>query len=149
MSNTPELMEEGIVLDLQGPLATVEVRQGGCAASCGAGCICAADAQQKVIIVQAINRASAQAGQRVRLAMHPNRVLGLAALAYLFPLVLLFAGALAGPTLFAALGFSLAVDPARAITAIVGLVLGFVFLKLIFSRVKPDGSFTPIIIETL
>lgn len=149
MSQQPELLEEGVILTEDGPLATVRVERASCATECGSGCVCAMDAQGKTLIVQAINRAAAHAGDRVRLAMHPNRVLGMAALAYLFPLVLLFAGAIAGPALFGALGLEIAVDAARALTSLVGLALGFVLLKLAFLRVKPSGTFTPIVVEIL
>jgi sigma-E factor negative regulatory protein RseC len=149
MSHQPDLMEEGVVLAQAGPLATVRVQQGSCASSCGSGCICAADVQDKTLVVQAINRAAAGVGDRVRIAMTPGRVLGMAALAYLFPLVLLFAGAVAGPALFAALGLGLVGDPARAVAAMTGLALGLLALKVIFARVKPDGGFTPVVVEIL
>ena len=143
-----DLLEEGTVLAVEGPLATVRVaRCGACSASCAAAGSCMIEAEQQTIVVQAVNRAQAQEGDVVRLALHPGRLLGMAALAYLMPLLFLFLGAFAGPWLSAAFGLTLSIDLARGLTALLGLALGLVVLKIAFARVKPTGSFTPVVIE--
>lgn len=144
------LLEEGTVLAVDPPMATVRVERGDACASCGSGCMCAADpSNHKIMMVQAVNRAEAGVGDRVKIALEPEKFLSLAALAYLLPLVFLFAGAFLGPTITAATGLSLTGDPARAVFSLVGLVVGIIVLKLIFLRVKPTGTFTPVLVEVM
>lgn len=154
MSEHNTLIEEGVVVVADGPLATVRVeRRGACGTSgsapCGDGCSCSLGGENKTLLVRAINRAAAHEGERVKLSMQSSQVLGMAALAYLLPLVLLFIGALSGPVVFQALGLTFTGDPARAVAAIAGLVLGIGLLKLIFLRVKPGSILTPIIVEVV
>lgn len=149
MEKPDTLCEQGTVLTVEGSLATVRVARGGsCGASCP-GCLVSLEGDRKTVLVQAVNRAKAREGDQVRLALGPGRLVGMAALAYLLPLVFLFFGAFAGPWLGAALGLSLSIDLARALASLLGLAVGLSAIKLVFSRVKPSGSFTPVIVEIL
>lgn len=144
------LLEEGRVLAAEGPLATVRVERHSSCASCGAGCVCAEPEKgPKIMLVRAVNRVGAREGDRVKIALEPEKLVSMAALAYLMPLVFLFLGAFFGPQITALFGWTLAVDLARALLSLVGLAVGIVLLKLIFLRVKPSGTFTPILIEIL
>ena len=144
------LLEEGTVLAVEHLLATVRVERSSSCASCSVGCMCAGGENgNKIMMVQAVNRAGARIGDRVRIALEPEKLVTLSALAYLFPLIFLFLGAFLGPALAAWLGLKLAGDPARAVFSLVGLALGIGMLKLIFLRIKPSGRFTPVLIEVI
>ncbi len=144
------LLEEGRVLSAEGLLATVRVERHSSCASCGVGCACAEpESGPKIMLVRAVNRVGAHEGDRVKIALEPEKLVSMAALAYLMPLVFLFLGAFFGPQVTALFGWTPAVDLARALLSLVGLAFGVVLLKIIFMRVKPTGTFTPILVEIL
>lgn len=144
------LLEEGKVLAADDLMATVCVERHTSCASCDVGCACAEPEKgPKIMMVRAINRVGAHEGDRVKIALEPEKLVSMAALAYLMPLVFLFLGAFVGPQVAGLFGWSLAVDLSRALMSLVGLAFGILLLKLIFLRVKPSGSFTPILIEIL
>lgn len=148
--NADVLCEQGTVLSVTDNLATVRVERSSACAFCGSHCVCGLDENgPKIIMIQAINHVEAHAGDLVKIAFEPQKLVALSALAYMLPLVFLFVGALLGPALTALLHLPLDGDPARAVMSLVGLVIGVGVVKLIFLRVKPAGRFTPILIEIL
>jgi len=100
---------------------------------------------QKPKTTQVINPISAQVGERVMVGLAEEVFLKTALLVYLLPLSGLFAGAALG--LFTA-GQSELRDLYSGLGGLLGLVVSALALKLLASKIAPDGA-QPIILRRL
>jgi len=124
-----------VVQLLEAPFALVQASQGGSCGQCsGKGCgasklsqlFCTKPRQFKVN-----NRINARIGDEVVVSVLEGTVLRGIGLVYLFPLLLLFAGAAVGSSWAEGLAQR---DGYAAMGALLGLIVGFVFAKWYSSR---------------
>ena len=81
---------EGLVIKRHGSMADVRIKR---ESACGSDCASCGGCQDKSFIVSAKNDADANEGDRVKLYLPTGKVYISAALVYLLPVLLLFAGA--------------------------------------------------------
>jgi sigma-E factor negative regulatory protein RseC len=131
-----ELSEHGIIEKTDGRSAWVRVERSSACASCPSRSECKVELG-KGVLVEVENSAGCRPGDRVRLSMGSGSFLKSTLVAYIFPVVALVAGALAGSQLVPGAGLS--GDAASVFTGFGAMALYFVVLKLS----DRSGSRTP------
>ena len=98
---------------------------GGNCVSCGGAC-----AANSRLYVVAVNRARASVGEKVRIASGTAGILSVAALVYLFPLVLLFLG-------YAASAMLRLTEPLSIVVSLLSFAAGVALVVLLGRRRRP------------
>ncbi|MGI6004074.1 MAG: SoxR reducing system RseC family protein [Christensenellales bacterium] len=133
------MTEQGEVVRVEGRTAHVLFKRTSACGRCGACGMLSGEAET---VVEVPNTLSAQVGQYVELELSGANVLWASAIAYLIPLALLVAGAVAGGALS---GFFPLVqaDMLRAVCALLGTAIGFAAVWLLNPLVSRSGKFEP------
>ncbi|MGI6161280.1 MAG: SoxR reducing system RseC family protein [Christensenellales bacterium] len=133
------MVETGTVIKTEGKLAIVRFKRHAACGSCKA---CGMSSDDDSVEITAHNAAGATAGDYVRVALKSSSVMGASALAYILPLVFLFAGVglgyATGPV--AALG---GVEETAAVFGLGLCILSFAGLKLMDGMFRRSGKFAP------
>jgi sigma-E factor negative regulatory protein RseC len=150
------MAERGIVTGVNGPYADVAVRRGmSCEGSCeGCGCSCGnlnlfESGQNREFVVKAKNTAGAHEQDVVVLSLSDGAFFKGSFIAYIVPIVLLFAGAGLGPWGATQLGLSLSTDAAAALFGSAFFVLAFVAVGLYTRRARGSEQDVPEIVEVV
>jgi len=139
--------EEGIVTRLDATGAWVRTVRGDCCESCTSKSMCHTVGGGREMEVPAVNAAGACVGDRVVLKMNTAPFLKATFLIYLFPVLLLMAGAMVGEWMARSSG---AYSPLPA--ALVGfgsLAFGLVVMKLAADRLARRQSYRPRIVRVI
>ena len=139
---------EAVVIKIEDSVAYVQAdRKSSCSgcseSSCGTS-VLANFFGQKTPLYRAHNEAGAKVGDRVVVGMNESALFQGTLLLYLFPLLLLFVGALAGSALAATVD---ARDGYSVLGAAIGLAAGFLGLKLFTVRLGLGKKFQPVILS--
>lgn len=141
---------EAVVVKTENAVAYVQAERksscSGCSeSSCGTS-VLANFFGQRTPLYRASNEVGAKVGDRVVVGLDESALFKGTLLLYLFPLLLLFAGAVAG----SALAVSAAVeDGYSAAGAFIGLAAGFLGLKFLSARMGMGRRFQPVILSRM
>lgn len=141
--------QTAIVTDVSSHLATVQVVRESTCGQCQSQKVCGTQTLSKVLgkrfsSVQALNRINAQIGDVVVIGLRERVLLKSAFLVYIFPLVLLFAGALCAKLLVSGSRMEQLVV---VFAGLAGFAYGFYRIrKLMHVRAK-DDDYTPVILN--
>jgi len=139
-------MEEiGVVKSTSGVLAIVSVERKSACEQCSGGCkITDAGAE-----LEAINRAKAIKGQKVRVVLRPYSYLKGSMVVYGLPALALILGAVAGKELFSRIFYFTDPDIVSAIFGFGGFILTFIAVKIWSARIEKETAYKPVIEEIL
>ncbi len=137
--------ETGRVASLEVGFAWVESERQSSCGSCAANKGCGTATLQKVMgnkytRVKAINPISLQVGDLVVIGIQEQALLKGSFFAYIMPLILLLLGALLFEILFASEGMII-------FGGLLGLILGFVFLKYLSSKIATDERYQAVVLR--
>lgn len=137
-------MEEiGIVKSVDGPLARVVLsRRGSCCDSCEKE---SCDIPEEGVETEAINKAGAKVGQRVKVVMEPYTFIKGALILYVFPLIALFAGAFLGKIYLSRVFEKTDSELLAAIGAIVAFLASLLIVKLLSGRMSKKTEYRSVI----
>jgi sigma-E factor negative regulatory protein RseC len=141
---------EAVVVKIEHGVAYVQAeRKTSCSScsesSCGTS-VLANYFGQKTQLYRASNDVGAKVGDRVVVGMNESALFKGTLLLYLFPLLLLFVGAVAG----SALADSADVKDGYSVAgAFIGLVAGFIGLKLLSAKIGLGRQFQPVILSRM
>ncbi len=99
--------------------------------------------------IEAINKAGAVAGQKVRVLVHTYAYMKGSMVVYGFPALMLVIGAVIGKELMPGIVPSLEADSLSAITGFSFLILSFILIKIWAGSQTRKTSSTPVIEEIL
>jgi sigma-E factor negative regulatory protein RseC len=137
--------EIGVVKSTKGILAIVSLERKSACEQCTAGCkITDAGAE-----LEAINRAKAMTGQKVRVALKPYSYLKGSLIVYGLPALSLIIGAVAGKEFFSRFFHSLEPDIVSALFGFGAFILAFVTVKIWSTRIESNTSYMPVVEEIL
>ena len=141
---------EAVVVKVEHTVAYVQAeRKSNCSScsesSCGTS-VLANFFGQKTPLYRASNEVGAKVGDRVVVGMEESALFKGTLLLYLFPLLLLFVGAVMGSVLADTADVK---DGYSAAGAVIGLVAGFLGLKLFSSKMGMGGQFQPVILSRM
>jgi sigma-E factor negative regulatory protein RseC len=141
---------EAVVVKIEHAVAYVQAeRKSSCSScsesSCGTS-VLANFFGQKAPLYRASNEVGAKVGDRVVVGLNESALFKGTLLLYLFPLLLLFVGAVAGSVL--AVGADVK-DGYSVAGAFIGLVAGFLGLKILSSKMGMDRQFQPVILSRM
>lgn len=123
------MTEYGEVVDIRGNTAFVKFKRSAACGRCGA---CGILSNQNDIVVEMPNELQAQVGELVSVQIKMRKALKASAIAYVFPLIMLFAGVFAGWLLSDVWGVFENADVTMALCAIVFVILSFLLLKIAY-----------------
>lgn len=139
-------MEEiGVVKGINGIMARVSVERKSACDQCKAGCRVTEEGAE----IEAINKAKAEIGQRVRVVMKPYSYLKGSILIYGLPALALILGAVIGKEFLS--GFFKTTDPdiVSATSGFGAFIVSLVVVKLLSSRMERKTEYKPVIEEIL
>jgi sigma-E factor negative regulatory protein RseC len=136
--------EEGIVTKINGhasQTAWVRTSQSSACKSCSSRHSCSQDGQGKEREVEAINLVGAEVGDRIQISIETGSLLKATFLLYVFPVICMLCGGLAGNRLSAYIG--LAPSPAAALAAAVAFVGAMVVVRMGAGRMALKTEYRP------
>jgi len=137
--------EIGIVKSINGVIATVSVERKSACEQCAAGCKITDSGAE----IEAVNRAKATIGQRVRVELKPYSYLKGSTIVYGLPALALVVGAVAGKELFSGLFRTMDGDIVSAIFGFGAFIIAFLLIKLWSMRFEKKTEYKPVIEEIL
>lgn len=140
-------MEEiGVVMSVEGPMAKVLVERKSACDKCAAGtCTLTGGGAE----LEALNKARAEVGQKVKVALKPYTYLKGSFLLYGLPALSLIVGAVLGKEYFSKWFDGTNPDTVSAIAAFGLFALSFIVVKLWSMRAEKKIKYTPVIEEIL
>lgn len=142
------LEAEGVVIRVGEEGSYVETSRASACGSCSSKQACGTTSLSRLLgsktsAFKVLNPIGARTGERVIIGLEGAALLKSSVLAYLLPLALMFAGAMTG-SLLASADMK---DAYSAWGAGVGLMFGFVALKLVTARAGNQRQFQPVILR--
>lgn len=139
---------QAVVMKIEDSIAYVQAERksscSGCSESnCGTS-VLANFLGQKAPLYRANNALGAKVGERVVVGLEESALFKGTLLLYLFPILLLFAGAVAGSALADTAD---AREACSVAGAVIGLVAGFLWLKVLSARIGLEKKFQPVILS--
>jgi sigma-E factor negative regulatory protein RseC len=139
-------MEEiGVVKSISGAMATVSVDRKSACEQCAAGCKITGSGAE----IEAVNRAKAEVGQKVRVELKPYAYLKGSIIVYGLPALALIIGAVAGKEFFSGLFPAVDPDTMSAIFGFGAFITSFVLIKFWSVRAEKKTELKPVIEEIL
>lgn len=145
----PELIkEQGVVIELKGNQAKVQVKESPACESCPGHGACHAIGSmfgKRVMVTEALNQEGAQVGQQVVVSFKSEQVPKASLIMFIIPVVGLLAGAI--------LGYYLNVGGNRDLSALIFSILGvtatFIGIRQYCKRYEQDPSYKPTIVQVI
>ena len=139
--------ERGIVIKIDSTTAWVKTTRTSACKTCSAKSSCNVVESGKEMEVQAINEAGAQVGDRIIISIETASLLKASFLLYVFPILLMIAGAVIGQKA----GPLLDIDPSAfsAIVAFLFFFISFWFVKSRGNQMARKNEYKPKIIRIL
>jgi sigma-E factor negative regulatory protein RseC len=137
-------IEEGIVTKIgehASQTAWVKTSQSSACKSCSARNSCNGDSKGKVREVEAINLVGAKVGDRIQISIRTGALLKATFLLYIFPVISMLCGGLAGNSLGSYLG--LKPSPAAALTAALAFLGAMIIVRLRAGRMALKLEYRP------
>jgi positive regulator of sigma E activity len=140
--------KEGLVLNIkENGLARVVTRREQACDGCGSSACCPAMGATSSMVIEALNRAGAGAGDSVRVSMKPRSPVKSAAILYMIPTAGLVAGVVFSSYLTRR--WSMDETTLSMILSLGGLVLGFMISFLINSWLARTRGYAPVVTRIL
>lgn len=140
------IKEQGVVIDLKGDQAKVQMEESPACESCpGRGCCNAIGSLfgKKVRVMEALNQQGARVGQQVVVSFKSEEVHKASLIMFIIPVIGLLAGAI--------LGYYLNIggnrDVSSLICSILGVTVTFLAIRQYCTRYDQDTSYRPSIIK--
>ena len=141
------LLEEGLVVGVDGEVAQVRVARGSSCGGCSEKGACSPlDPAGQEIVIHVENRLDVHPGQRVVVGVEENMVLRGAMWIYALPLVTFFSGYWLGGRLAPAGGGE---SNSAIVGALIGLVVGIVAVYWRFSHASTAAAYRPRLVKAL
>ena len=137
--------EIGIVKSVSGTIATVSVERKSACEQCAAGCKITGSGAE----MEAVNRAKAKVGQKVRIELQPFSYLKGSIIVYGFPALALIIGAVVGKDFFSRLFPAVDPDVVSAVCGFGAFIICFVLIKIWSMRAEKKTEYKPVIEEIL
>ena len=135
----------GLVTEIKGDIATVNLQRHLVCESCGR-CGLLSGANKREIIVEALNPIKAEKGQRVIMESDDRQVIFLAFMLYMVPILTLVGGIVVWLTLLApALGLLDRQELPAVIFGFALMTLVYILIRIWDRRVKDDPRYKPVI----
>lgn len=143
--------ERAQVTSVSGEFAWIETFRKSACQSCSANKGCGTGALndyfgKRMDKIKVLNPIGAKAGDKVIVGLQEDALLWGSLAIYLVPLVAMIMGAVIGQTGAANLGFA-ASDGVAVVSGLIGLGLGFVWVKFFSKKVSTDNRYQPIILR--
>lgn len=140
---------QATVIRAEGEAAYVQARNTSSCGACSSGSGCGAKTLVEIFggparEFRALNQAGAKPGDNVVVGLEDGALLKGSFTVYLVPLALLFLGAIAASQLAPAIALR---DVYSICGGVVGLLLGFVGVRLYAQRISASGRFQPVILR--
>lgn len=130
--------EEGVVVEVRGAAAVVKLEETGGCGSCASAGTCKAGSGGRLL--EAENRASASAGDRVMVSIPGGSFIRASFIVYMVPVIMLFAGAFLGGEYGPSIYGGLTADSWQALGGVLFLALSAAGLRLYDRMVKKVGQ---------
>jgi len=137
--------EIGIVKSIQGVIATVSVERKSACEQCAAGCKVTDSGAE----IEAVNRAKATIGQKVRVELKPYTYLKGSIIIYGLPALALILGAVVGKEFFSGLFRTMDPDIVSAMFGFGAFIVSFILIKFWSMRLEKKTEYKPVIEEIL
>jgi len=137
--------EEGIVLSVEGSIASVRMVEGGGCEGCSSSGSCKVASGGRVL--EADNKAGAKPGDSVTVRIEASSFLKASFIVYMVPVIFLFIGAAAGGRFGPGIYGGISVDNWQAIGGVLFLALSLFGIRLYNRRVKLVKGMMPVIIK--
>ena len=137
--------EEGIITGTNRSMAWVKTVRSKACESCDACDSCESNDKSKEQIVQVSNTINAREGDRVVIGFKTAPLLKLTFMLYIFPIILLIAGAATGQSLAPRFG----TDPSLTslLAGLASFALSFIIIRTISNRLSNNKEFKPFLIR--
>jgi len=135
--------EEGIILEIHGRIATVQLKSAGACSRCKAGCM----ERNGFMVAEAENPVGAKAGDTVSLGLDSKKALIASFVVFGLPLLALFIGVIATNLVTERIGYQ-----NQTLSIIVGLIaflLMFIPVKAYDRHLKKSGACSITIVEII
>lgn len=145
----PELIEEqGVVIELKGNQAKVQMKENPACGSCPGHSACHAIGSmfgKRVMVMEALNQEEAQVGQQVVVSFKSEQLPKASLIMFIIPVIGLLAGAI--------LGYHLNVGGNRDLSAVIFSILvvtaTFMGIRRYCKKYERDPSYRPTIIQVI
>lgn len=145
----PESIEEqGVVIELKGNQAKVQMKESPACESCPGHGACHAIGSifgKRIMVMEALNQKGAQPGQRVVVSFKSEQLPKASLIMFIIPVAGLLIGSI--------FGYSLNVGENRNISSLIfgilGITVTFLAIKRYCKKYEQDPSYTPIIIRVV
>ncbi|OGW38190.1 MAG: hypothetical protein A2X58_05160 [Nitrospirae bacterium GWC2_56_14] len=138
--------EEGIVAEVQGSVAKVEILKKSACEQCAASGTCHPGDQE---LMEADNPLGAVKGQKVKVVVAPQLYLKASIILYGIPMAAMVAGAILGKNAAVAYAGEANSDLWAFIAGMTCLVISFYFIRLYNNKVEKTREYKPVIVEIL
>jgi sigma-E factor negative regulatory protein RseC len=138
--------EEGIVAEVQGNIAKVEILKKSACENCAASGTCHPGDQE---LMEADNPLGAVKGQKVKVVVAPQLYLKASIILYGIPMAAMVAGAILGKNAAVAYAGEANSDLWAFIAGMTCLVISFYFIRLYNNKVEKTREYKPVIVEIL
>jgi sigma-E factor negative regulatory protein RseC len=138
--------EEGIVAEVHGTIAKVEILKKSACENCSASGTCHPGDQD---LMEADNPLGAVKGQRVKVVVAPQVYLKASLILYGIPMVAMVTGAILGKNAAVAYVGEPNSDLWAFIAGMTCLVISFLFIRLYNNKVEKTREYKPVIVEIL
>jgi len=138
--------EEGIVAEVEGGIAKVELLKKSACESCAASSTCHPGDKE---YMEASNPLGAKKGQKVKVVLAPQIYLKASIILYGIPMTVFIAAAILGKNLGLKYGTAANSDLWAFLAGMVSMLVSFLFLRLYNNKVEKTEKYKPVIVEIL
>ena len=135
--------EEGIITKTDGDRAWVKVRRTSMCEVCNSRNVCNTLSDTNTMEAQVYNPVNGKVGDHVEFMISTSSLLKITSLLYIFPVIFLLAGSIAGYIFFQPPEFY------ALILGLAGFFLSYILIRMISGKVAQDRRFTPEIVRIL
>jgi sigma-E factor negative regulatory protein RseC len=139
--------EEGVIVKVKEDSVLVQPERSDRCEGCSAA-FCATD-ESGDLIIEARDPIGAKVGQRIRLVIREERLIGYSFLLYGFPLISLLVGAFGGTWIGGLLGLGSGTDVLAVGSALGLTVMALLFSKTLVRKLETSKSYQPVVVEIL
>jgi len=139
--------ERGVVTRLDAQIAWVKTSRTTACKACASRDSCQMAENGQEMEVAAVNGANAKVGDRIVLSVEPSALLKVSFLLYIFPVLMMLLGAIAGEKIASI--FAVDASLCAALLGFFGFGLAFVLIRLTHQRMARKECYQPRIVRVL